>query len=128
MLVKNSTFTIQYFRMKKTYKLLIVVLILFSSSANAQSKELSSLDSLLYKKRNFNLSAKRGYQIQIYNGNEDTAILIEEEFRETFPEIEIRRIYKVPEWKIQTGIYRKRIEADRVLNSVKKKYNGARVL
>ncbi len=128
MLAKNSTFTIQYFRMKKAYKLLIIPLILFSSIANAQSEDLSSLDSLLYKKRNFNLHAKRGYQIQIYNGDEDTAILIEEEFKEIFPEIEIRRIYKVPEWKIQTSIYRKRIEADRVLNNIKKKYNGARVL
>ena len=114
--------------MKVAYKLFITLLIVLSSSVNAQKKELSSLDSLLYKKRSFNLLAKKGYQIQIYNGDEETAILIEEEFKESFPEIEIKRIYKVPEWKIQTIVFRKRIEADRVLNTIKMKYNGARVL
>ena len=114
--------------MKVAYKIVTTLLIVFSSSINAQQNEFSSLDSLLYKKRSFNQLAKKGYQIQIYNGDEETAILIEEEFKEAFPEIEIRRIYKVPEWKIQTIIYRKRIEADRVLNTIRKKYNGARVL
>jgi hypothetical protein len=56
-----------------------------------------------------------------------TAIYKIEKFKKLFPKIEIHRIYQVPEWKIQTGIYKTRLEADRVLNLVKRKYPGARV-
>ncbi|MGB2129442.1 MAG: hypothetical protein ACPHXR_08205 [Flavicella sp.] len=114
--------------MKIGYKLLTVIFIFFSSFVYSQEVKHSSLDSLLYKKRSFNALSKRGYQIQIYNGDEKKASAIEKQFREAFPEIVIKRIYKVPEWKIQTGIYQTRIEADRVLNSIKSKYKGARVL
>lgn len=51
-----------------------------------------------------------------------------EKFSKLFPEIEIKRIYKVPEWKVQTQNYKTRLEADRVLNQIQEKYTGARVL
>ena len=100
----------------------------FAWTSNAQSKELSSLDSLIYKKRTFNAQAKNGFRIQLYNGDEKTALERIDEFREEFPEIKVMRTYKVPEWKVQTEVYKTRLEADRVLNSIKDKYPGARVL
>lgn len=100
----------------------------FSWTAESQEKSLSSLDSLIYKKRSFNTISKNGFRIQLYNGDEKTALERIEEFREAFPEIKVMRSYKVPEWKVQTEVYKTRLEADRVLNSIKDKYPGARVL
>ncbi|MFC2110382.1 hypothetical protein ACFLRU_02035 [Bacteroidota bacterium] len=98
-----------------------------ANTVNAQ-KSLSSLDSLIYKKRAYNKSIKNGFCIQLYNGNEKMAINKIAKFKKNFPDIKVFRTYKVPEWKIQTEVYRTRLEADRVLNLIQKKYPGARVL
>ena len=95
----------------------------FSQTSNDQS-----LQTLLVKKRAYNQQSKQGFCIQLYNGNEKTALKKMQDFMELFPEIEIKRIYKVPEWKVQTSSYKTRIEADRVLNKIKEEYPGARVL
>ncbi len=114
--------------MRNKYLFISSIVLLFSISSQAQSSSLSSLDSLIYKKRNYNLGIKKGYRIQLYNGDEKTAIKKLETFHKLFPEIKIQRTYKVPEWKVQTGLYKTRLEADRTLNLIKKRYPGARVL
>jgi hypothetical protein len=95
---------------------------------NSQIRTENSLDALLNKKKEHNSQTKNGFCIQIYNGNEKTALYRMEEFSDLFPEIDIKRIYKVPEWKVQTKSYKTRLEADRVLNRIKKIYPGSRVL
>ncbi len=125
----NNLFLLKYlYNMNYKYFLLFLLCIAFSLTSQAQSEELSSLDSLIYKKRSFNAVTKNGFRIQLYNGDEETALEKIEQFREEFPEINIMRTYKVPEWKVQTEVYKTRLEADRVLNSIKDKYPGARVL
>jgi mitochondrial fission protein ELM1 len=108
---------------------LLLFFICFISTTNevVAQEDSTSLDSLIHKKRAYNATKQAGYCVQIYNGNEKTALYKIEQFENIFPEIEIHRIYQVPEWKIQTGIYKTRLEADRVLNLIKKKYPGARV-
>lgn len=129
MVKDNNLFLLKYFFiMTNKHFLLFLLCIAFSLTSQAQSEELSSLDSLIYKKRSFNAVTKNGFRIQLYNGDEETALEKIEQFREEFPEINIMRTYKVPEWKVQTEVYKTRLEADRVLNSIKDKYPGARVL
>ncbi|WP_139957609.1 hypothetical protein [Flavicella sediminum] len=113
--------------MKIKHFLITLFIAAFANTATAQ-KSLSSLDSLIYKKRAYNKSIKSGFCIQLYNGNEEMAIDKLAKFQKNFPDIKIFRTYKVPEWKIQTEVYRTRLEADRVLNLIQKKYPGARVL
>ena len=107
--------------------LFFFVCFIFSAFEVAAQENAHRLDSLIHKKRAYNASKNPGYCIQLYNGDENTAIYKIEKFKKLFPKIEIHRIYQVPEWKIQTGIYKTRLEADRVLNIVKRKYPGARV-
>jgi len=114
--------------MKNKHLFLLLVSFIFSSAIYAQSTPLSSLDSLIYKKRSYNMTAKKGFRIQLYNGDEKTAMKKIETFNKLFPEISIYRTYKIPEWKVQTEAYKTRLAADRVLNLIKKKYPGARVL
>lgn len=94
----------------------------------SQSSTEESLKILITKKREYNKNTKHGYCVQLYNGNENSAIKHMENFSVLFPDIAIKRIYKVPEWKVQTTSYKTKIEADRVLNSIKDVYPGARVL
>lgn len=129
MVTDNILFLLKnLYRMIYKYFFLLLFLLGFSGIARSQDKGLSSLDSLIYKKRSFNTISKNGFRIQLYNGDEKTALERIEKFREEFPEIKVMRTYKVPEWKVQTEIYKTRLEADRVLNSIKEKYPGARVL
>ena len=86
------------------------------------------MSKLLEKKREFNKETKHGYCIQLYNGNEKSAITIMQKFNEKYPEISIKRTYKVPEWKVQTTSFKSKLEADRILNQIKIDYPGARVL
>lgn len=109
-------------------KILFAVFFCVTVSGFSQTATNESLQTLLEKKREFNKNAKNGFCIQLYNGDEESAIEHMIAFSELFPEIEIKRIYKVPEWKIQTITYKTRIEADRILNKIKKEYPGARVL
>ena len=108
--------------------LLLTIFCSFSILGFAQTSDDESLKILLDKKRDFNQKSKKGFCIQLYNGNEKTAIARMAEFSEFFPEISIKRIYKVPEWKVQTTSFKTRIEADRLLNKIKLEYPGARVL
>ncbi len=127
LLIHNNLFLQKHFTMKIKHFLITLFIAAFANTATAQ-KSLSSLDSLIYKKRAYNKSIKSGFCIQLYNGNEEMAIDKLAKFQKNFPDIKIFRTYKVPEWKIQTEVYRTRLEADRVLNLIQKKYPGARVL
>lgn len=105
-----------------------VLLVAIIFSIKAQKTNTTSIDSLIYKKREFNKTAKKGFRIQIYNGDEKIAYKRTIDFQKQFPNIKVIRTYKEPEWKVQTEIYRTRIKADRVLNLIKEKYPDARVL
>jgi hypothetical protein len=94
----------------------------------SQTSTKENLDTLLKKKKEYNSQTKTGFCIQIYNGDEEKALYRMENFNTLYPDIEIKRIYKIPEWKVQTKNYKTRLEADRVLNQIQKKYPGARVL
>ena len=110
---------------------LILLILVFSALpfvGVSQTTTEQHLDSLVKKKRYYNSQTKNGFCIQIYNGNEEIALSRMQKFSELFPEIEINRIYKVPEWKVQTEHYKTRLEADRILNLIKEEYPGARVL
>lgn len=124
---QSSTFVLNKQKMKfKTVFLLLTVIACFKTYGQTETAQ--SLDSIVIKKRAFNKIAKQGYRIQLYNGDEEKALQVMENFMNDFPEIEIKRIYKAPEWKIQTTTYKTRIAADRVLNIIREEYPSARVL
>ena len=49
-------------------------------------------------------------------------------FESDFPDIETHIEYRQPEWKIQVGFYKTKLEADRALLSFKRKYKSAIVI
>lgn len=105
---------------------LLLVLLTTSYSLVSQNKTNSSkeIKSLISKKRNFNNAYGFGYRIQLYNGNEQQARKFRERFRIEFPNIYSKLAYETPEWKVQVGNYKTKLEADKDLIKFQEKFSG----
>ena len=118
--------------MKKTQLFLpfLGLFLIGSSAINAQSKytDNKEINSLLEKKRQYNKNVGVGYIIQLYNGDESKARSIKNNFQSDFPGVGTKLLYEAPDWKIQVGSYRTRLDADRALNTIKEKYNGGIII
>jgi len=111
--------------------LLLLIFTFFTSiSISYAQSENKKIDDLIEQKRTYNKNNKSSvvYKIQLYNGNEEEAYKIRRNFNTSYPEYKTTIIYKPPEWKTQVGNFKTRLEADRALNIIKKKFAGAIVL
>jgi hypothetical protein len=115
-----------------TRKILVaMVLAIFLSITNSYAQnENEKINNLIAQKKDFSKKNKTSkvYKIQLYNGNESEAYKIRQKFYASFPEYSIEIIYKSPEWKTHVGKFKTRLDADRALNIIKKKFAGAIVL
>tara|TARA_B100000787_G_scaffold170188_1_gene164690 strand:+ start:7320 stop:7688 length:369 start_codon:yes stop_codon:yes gene_type:complete len=98
---------------------------IFSQSEKSDNKLVSEFIS---KKRAFNKEFSYGFRIQLYNGFEEEAKKTRGKFKIDFPETKTYIIYSQPEWKIQVGFYKTKLEADRALLNFKRKYQSAIVI
>jgi len=97
---------------------------IYSQSENSKIQELIA-QKKAYNKKNKNSTV---YKIQLYNGNEREAYQIKSNFNTSFPDYNVKIMYKSPEWKTQVGNFNTRLEADRILNIISEKFAGAIVL
>ena len=90
----------------------------------------AAVDELVAQKIAYNKeqNSYSGYKIQIYYGSEKECYEIKDEFTALFPEIPTSIIFSTPQWKLQVGEYRTRLEADKSIQSIKKEYPSAIVL
>jgi len=92
--------------------------------SSASVKELIAQKIAYNKEEN----SYQGYKIQIYYGSEKECYEIKDEFTSLFPNIPTSIIFSTPQWKLQVGEYRSRLEADKSIQSIKKEYPSAIVL
>lgn len=118
-------------RILRTLKPLAFYTILFicSYSSNAQNQNLvvnqdPKFEQLLNEKRkiNSNLPYTDRYKIQIFNGTGETAKKTLNEFKQEFKTIDGTIIFNTPNYKVWVGNFRTRMEAERNLVDIKKKY------
>ena len=104
--------------------------IITNLTINAQTSYTDNKDinSLLEKKRSYNKKNGVGYRIQLYNGSESQARRVKNNFQSDFRGVYTKLLYETPDWKIQVGSYRTRLDADRALNIIKEKYNGGIII
>jgi hypothetical protein len=93
-----------------------------------QKTDAQLINELIAKKKEFNKEFKYGYRIQLYNGFEVEAKKTQAKFKIEFPEIRTYIVYRQPEWKIQVGTYKTKLEADRALLEIKREFSGAIVV
>ena len=89
-----------------------------------QDKNIPTLLNLK-KKMNENENDSSRYKIQIYSGNRSGAQNAQKEFRNSYTNWNPTIQYEPPNFKIWVGNFRTRIEADRALKKIKKKFPNA---
>jgi len=121
------------------YRLLFFLsfLLLYQLNVNGQTKEgtvriesSAHIDEMVAQKKDYNKTVEtfQGYKIQIYYGSEKECYEIKDEFSSLFPDISTSIIFSTPQWKLQVGNYRTRLEADHEMVNIKKEYPAAIVL
>ncbi|MDT0557736.1 SPOR domain-containing protein [Ichthyenterobacterium sp. W332] len=114
---------------KTSIKLFIIsILMLCFFKGNAQSATVtidqdSDISKLLeYKK---DLKTAYTYKIQVYQGNRTNAERVKSEFLNAYGEWSVSMEWNTPNYKIWVGNFRSRLEADRALQKIKRKYANA---
>jgi archaellum biogenesis ATPase FlaH len=89
-------------------------------------KQDAKFEQLLNEKRKINpsLTINDSYKIQIFNGSNDNAKKILNEFKQANQDLDATIIFNTPNYKVWVGNFRSRIEAERYLVDIKKKYNN----
>ena len=108
--------------------LLLGVLSFQASYSQEQKTDNELVTEFISKKKIFNSTFGYGFRIQLYNGFEVEAKKIRAKFRLEFPKIRTHLTYSPPEWKIQVGTYKTKLEADRALLEIKKEFSSAIVI
>jgi hypothetical protein len=98
------------------------------TTTKAQTTKSKEVTSLIKKKRAYNKQQGHGYRIQLDNGFEITVKKTKSLFKIEHPDVRTYILYKSPEWKVQVGDYRTKLEADKALNGFKKKFPSAIVV
>lgn len=84
-------------------------------------------EQLLNEKRKINasLTVNERYKIQIYYGDSETAKKTLSEFRKEFRNLDGTIVFNTPTYKVWIGNFKTKIEAERNLADLRKKYPNA---
>ena len=113
---------------KIKFSLLTIAFFCFSHGSIAQNGTVavdqdSDIDKLLeYKK---DLKTVNLFKIQVYSGTRSGAEASKHNFLNSFNEWPVSMEFDSPNTKIWVGNFRSRLEADKALLKIKKKYNNA---
>ena len=113
-------------KLNKLFFSILTIFLFYSFNGFSQQ----TVNKLIEQKREFNKTAKTTakYKIQLYNGDEQRAYTVRNNFSAAFPNIHYNISYDAPEWKIQVGSFKTRLEADRTLLLIKEQFSGAIVI
>lgn len=121
--------------MKVTNILIIIGVLLISSNAFAQIDSLSlaemseneKIQLLLDTYKQYN-EKQSDYRIQIFSGKLDLAQEVEAEAKIEFPDWPVNLDFQSPSFRIRIGAFKTRLDAEKNLIAVRKKYPGAVLL
>lgn len=82
------------------------------------------IDKLLKLKKEINKDLSL-FKIQIYNGSRSGALEAKSEYKQSFNEWPLEMTFETPNYKIWIGNFKTRLEADRALLRIKKKFGNA---
>ena len=104
--------------------------LIFGSVSVFAQEETQKISDIIEKKREFNKKYKNSivFKIQLYNGNETSAVEIKENFETEYNQFKVQLTYDQPEWKTQIVGFKTRLDADRALLVIREKYPTAIVL
>ncbi len=114
---------------KKT--LLLLPMLTLTLNINAQDQNITlnqdpKFEQLLNDKRKINtsISTNDTYKIQIFSGKSEEAKKTLSNFKREFNNIDGTIIFNTPNYKVVVGNFKTRIEAERNLEEIRKKYKS----
>lgn len=112
--------------------LLALCLIGFTAFSNAQQGNVTinqdpAISTLLDLKTEINANdeGSRRYKIQIFSGDHSKAEEVITAFKYSYDEWSPKKVYETPNYKVWVGNFRTKLEADRALVKIKKKFPSA---
>jgi hypothetical protein len=112
-----------------TYTTALVLLTFWSTNSVAQEGNVSvnqdaRFEQLLKEKRKINpsITVNDRYKIQIFSGDNDKSRKTLSDFRKDFKELDGTIVFESPNYKVWVGNFKSRIDAERKLLDVKKKF------
>jgi|SRR5690554_6423038 len=99
-------------------------------TAQVTVKQDQKFEELLNEKRKINASITTTdkYKIQIFYGDSQNARRVLNEFKRSFPQLDGTILFSSPNYKVQVGNFKTKIEADRNRLEIVKKYPDALVV
>lgn len=124
-----SGFFIANARMKKLLFALFITLFCVGIEAHAQiAEEMSESTRQMfqnYKRRFENRSRVTGYRIQLFSGNKQMADKIRTQYLQLNQTHQVYTVFEMPNYKVQVGDFRDRLEAEGVRVELMQTFNGA---
>ncbi len=116
----------------KSSLFIMFLIVLNSNNLTAQVtvEQDSKFENLLSEKRKVNssITTTDKYKIQIFYGENQNARKTLADFRRNFPDIDGTVIFSSPNYKVQVGNFKTKIDADRNRLEIIKKYPDALVV
>jgi hypothetical protein len=119
----------------KTLPLYFFLILFFSQnnllfSQKSDVKQDPKFEQLLKEKRKINsgIVTNTRYKIQIFNGNNEMSKKALVDFKNEFKDYDATIIFSTPNYKVWVGNYKTRIEAEKNLKIIIKKYPNALVI
>ena len=110
----------------------IVTLVFMSQKSYSQEAKVSvnqdpKFEQLLNEKRKINssITINDRYKIQIFNGDTETSKKTLLDFKRENKDIDATIVFSTPLYKVWVGNYKTRIEAEKNLSDLKKRYPNA---
>lgn len=101
----------------------------FSYSQNSKTTVIqdSKFENLLSEKRRINssITINDRYKIQVFNGDSESSKKTLNEFKREFKNLDATIIFNTPYYKVWVGNFKTKIEAERNLILIQKKYPNA---
>jgi hypothetical protein len=90
----------------------------------AKVKELQEI----FAQEDYHKKQLEGYRVQIYNGRRDDCLKQRSNFLRLYPNVAAYTLYESPEYRIQVGDFRTRLEAEKFKQLIIKDFRGSFVL
>lgn len=115
------------------FALLFLLNFLVFNSLQAQTISIvqdAKFEQLMNEKRKINASitVNNRYKIQIFNGNNETSKKALIDFKKEFKNYDATIIFSTPAYKVWIGNFKTRIEAEKNLDVIRKKYPNALII
>ncbi|MFE3866768.1 SPOR domain-containing protein [Flavobacterium sp. LS2P90] len=109
-----------------TLSLLITSCYLHAQDAKVRVSQDPKFEQLLNDKRKSNVSAPVNdrYKIQIFSGDSENAKKTLRSFKQEFTDTDGTIVFNTPNYKVWVGNFKTRIEAERNLVDIRKKYKN----